>query len=194
MVLSEACWSAEAWQMLHRNMTGWMMSSETACRKMIPLWLWLSKQPPWISSRQQRLRVGRAAYSVASKVILELLLGCGGWGVQSHAEALQACHCEISQSRNQVSHQVGTHKTMLAGWDWKRELILLLFITQKAMLWAQYVPLCARLANSEVSLCLRLPLCKAMGAELQFKKAPTPVPSQWCQSSCQVFSNNRSYI
>lgn len=63
-----------------------------------------------------------------------------------------------------------------AGSNRECELTLLLFSPRKAVLWAEYVPLSVRLVNSEVSLCLGLALCTALGAELHFRNAPTPRP------------------
>lgn len=71
-----------------------------------------------------------------------------------------------------------------AGWNRKCELTVLLFIARKAVLWAEYMRLSVRLVNSEVTLCLGLPLCTALGAELQFRNAPTPsLPSDASQAA-----------
>lgn len=80
-----------------------------------------------------------------------------------------------------------------AAWNRKCELTLLLFIAGRAVLGAEHVSLSVRAANSEVTLCLGLPPCTALVAEQHFRKAPAPVPPQWCQPSCQVLSNTRSY-
>lgn len=56
---------------------------------------------------------GRATDSTANKALLEMPLACGE--CSPTWKAAQARHCKISPVRSQVSHQVGSHKFMLAG-------------------------------------------------------------------------------
>lgn len=106
---------------------------------------------------------------------------CCPWGLRSYLVTVQDCHAKES-----------SYKILLPG---TKDVNFSLPGKPRS---GQSVCCCLRgLLNLRLLFAWGYPCARpALGAELQFRTflPLSLVPSQPCQSGCQVFSNNRSYI